>query len=321
MKIFTGRRAVLPGVLMLLCWGGLSAQASQVDLSAVLDGINHAFERADDMGTDDGIGQNLDGSLKWKEMDGEETWSLRLSFNRFRFYITGETPGQKPIITFNGSLEMDDDQIMTGSLTVEGLPSLSSISFDSYRGFTGEGTVTVNKRYNDTRRFHALQEEAADYSKWVNTLEIESALAFYWLITAMGETDLDDQIRETGESVDDVPPPGIRAVNPENTVTVTTWKERCDLSYAAYAPIDAAELGLSPVFSGAFSMGYEYDGDALEFMVFTGTIQTRNLPFLSSIRFDGCRMGADLENSTGTVTINGAPYSFQILLIIWDQFN
>ncbi|MDR0601683.1 MAG: hypothetical protein LBG42_04815 [Treponema sp.] len=313
-------------VMLLLSGRPLFAQNAQDDeLVGVMAGYFRALERAEDSDAD--TGQNMEASLGWEMLYGEEDF-LRLSFNKFRFYVAKGDSGSDylpagSMLTLSGSLEIGEK--INGSLSVGGGAAVSSVSFSDYfpYGEKNTGKVAVNNRPYNGENFGKFVEKAEDYvsEKRIIDTEMESLVVFLAILLAMDETDLNEKIRESGTPLADIPPVGIRAFNPERTFTVVTLENGIEMDYNGYAPEQYSGSPVFPVLDGKLTMKYEIkDNSSVESVTFDGSIHARETSFVSSLRFNSCRMSnmdnkMSEENLSGNIVINGNSYSFQSLLM------
>lgn len=257
-------------------------------------------------------GQNLDGSLKWEYIEGEETYLRRMSFKGFRYYVVMET--KKRIVALSGVLELDGaGGFLNGGVTVKGIPAVSSLDFAGYSDY-GDGTVKVNGSPYDNDAIEEIFRDAEVLLKNRNVISEETeAVAMFGLIFAsVLETDLLERLGHMSFDSSDVIPPGITGSNPQGTVKMTTQKDAFEIVCAAYKP-GRITFG-SPVLDGQFVMGLSVRNP--EEVSFDGAITIKNMPFVSSMGFDACVLNneSDGSSSSGSVIINGTRYDFQRLV-------
>ncbi|MDR1239199.1 MAG: hypothetical protein LBK27_03720 [Treponema sp.] len=312
MRIFTGRTilAALTGVF--LCYGPAPASAQTIldrDLIEVLAGIQRVLQQADNAHEDR---QNLDGSIRWEYIEKEDKNLLEISFRGFRYYIVKEEAADSRVITLSGAMNLDfDEEHISGSLTVQGLPSVSSLVLTEYNPKTG--LVTVNGSPYDNGVMEGLFDEAYELidDNALVDMEIEAGIVFVTMFIAVTEINLEKKLNEADFDGVNIPG-GIEGSNEKGTVNFSTRKGVVDISYAAYTRTDIPFYGSFPVLDGKISMEFRIDqGDADFVAVFDGSLAVKNMLLVSSMRLDACMM-EDIgeKNASGSIVIDGESYQF-----------
>lgn len=297
--------AVLLGVV-LLCSEPVHAQTAPVeDLTGVFAGVLSIIKSARNW--EENGGQNLDGSVKWKYIGGEAKNLLRVSFKDFRYYIAKETGTR--VAALSGNLEMDDDEgSLSGGVTVKGIPAVSSLDFIEYNFDLGSGLVKVGGRPYDNGIVEELFDDAGYLLDKGNviTTETEAAVMFSLMVASIMETDLPERLGHLNLDGNTVPP-GITSSNSRGTLKMITRENAFEILFTSYK-LEKIFFG-SPVLDGQFIVGYQAE-TAFEELRFDGAVQIKNMPFVSSMRFDSCVLGDGNDNS-GFLTINGVRHEFR----------
>jgi hypothetical protein len=306
MRTQAGRLAAFMG-FVFLCAGILGAQTvSEDELTEALAGLVSAVMRAE---ASDDRGQNLDSSLRWEPFGDGSQEASRVYFDNFRYYIAGENPAR--VVTLNGRIEIEeaDEDFISGNLAVNGIPSLSSIGLERLDLDEGaSGAARVNNRSYDGEAFVRLLEAAADIAyedERVVNAEIEAGVVFYAMLTAMDETDLTSRLDEVELPGNDILPEGIRTSNEKGTVNILTHRNSFDLSLVSHRPRNLPFDNFVPVLDGNVVIAFEVESQSSSF---DGSLRIGNMPFVSSMRFDACRL---VEGASGNIVINGQSHSFQ----------
>ncbi|MDR1286446.1 MAG: hypothetical protein LBK08_02455 [Treponema sp.] len=312
----TGKTIAVIAAIMMFSGRFLFAQNIQDDeIAGVMAGLFYAFERAEDSDED---GKNVGASVTWETRHGQKDL-LRLSFDNFRFYVAEETPGSgsapnKRILTLNGNLGLDD--YLDGRISVGGGMAVSSIFFRNYDPYQGEngGEVTVNNRPYGNEDFKKIVEQAENHvsEDRIIDAEREIVMLFVSVLMAVEESDLDEQMGSPGSPP--AIPPGLRASNSEGTFSAVTRDGSIDLGYRGYTPQMFSDYFMSPVLDGEIAMKYEIRGTSMDAVIFDGGVRVRGMTFVSSLRFDSCRMDEENESASGSITVDGKSSSFRDLL-------
>lgn len=315
MRSKTGKTIAVIAVIMMFSGRFLFAQNIQDDeIAGVMAGLFYVFERAEDSDED---GKNVDASVTWETRRGQD--QLRLSFDNFRFYVAEETdgPGSAPnkrMLTLNGNVGLDD--YLDGRISVGGDTAVSSIFFRNYDPYQEEngGEVTVNNRPYGNEDFKRIVEQAETYvsEDRIIDAEREVVMVFVSVLMAVEESDLEEQFPSGPPAI----PPGIRASNPEGTFSALTRDGSIDLGYRGYTPQELSGYFMSPVLDGEIAMKYEIRGASMDAVIFDGGVRVRGMTFVSSLRFDSCRMDEENEDggASGSIVIDGKSSPFRDLL-------
>jgi hypothetical protein len=144
-------------------------------------------------------------------------------------------------------------------------------------------------------------------------LEKEGYFVYYAVLSALGETDIGEQIRASGAPLGGFPPPGIKASNPEKTLTLITGDITLEFEYSGYKPSFLAIL--FPLLNGKITLTYKPSPIEGFVFVIDGSLQIGNVPLISSMQFVSCMIDeALLEKTSGRVIINGERFSFRELI-------
>jgi hypothetical protein len=305
MRIFGKWIGLLLGV-MCLCSAPAYAQADE-DLLDVFAGIFAVIDRSE---SPEDRGQNLDGSLKWEYIEGEEIDFRRMSFNGFRYYVVQEK--ENPIISLSGNLEMDEaGEFLSGGVAVQGIPQVSSLDFVEYGGETG--SVKVNGRLRDNDGIEEIFDEADGLldDRNIITAETEAVCLFYVMFSSMMET-LSERLKGDVHPDNDTDVPSITASNPQGTLKVIMKEDGLEVFFSSYKPDDIPLGRILPVLDGHLIMEYRMAGEETRL---DGGVQIKNMPFVSSMDFESCVMTSDFGNEgSGVMILNGAGYEFRDFL-------
>jgi hypothetical protein len=320
MRICTGRTALAALIGVFLCYGPVTASAQTVpdrDLIEVLAGVLYTLEKAD---SDYEDGKNLDGSLRWDYIEGEDTSVLAMTFSSFRYYVVQEGSAGGRIITLSGAMEMDtEEDLLSGTLTVRGVPSVFSLDM---AGFDMEkGSVKVNGRLYDNKIMERLFDSAYEIvdDSAVISMETEAGLVFLSVLMSLEVIRLNQELRDADFDGGNFPG-GIAVSNEEGTVSLLTQNGAINLSYAAYSARNMPREGILPILDGKISIMFQLSRENIQLIVFDGSLQVKNQSFVSSMRLDSCAM-VDLskKGASGSITINGTPYWFGDFIGILGQ--
>jgi hypothetical protein len=312
--------AVLVGVV-LFCSKPVYAQTVPDEkLAEALAGIVSIVNRSE-AGYTENAGQNLDGSLTWEYIERGERELLRMVFKNFRYYAAQENPVENRVVALSGDLEMDMyDELLTGAVAVKGIPPVSSLNFVEY-GFEN-GSLEVNGRQYDSSLAEEIFEEALDLidDGGIITPETEAVLVFVTILMAAEESGLSEAALPEDIDTSGNIPPGITGSNPQGSVKFATRKNAIEISLSGYEGgqefFDNLFDNLSPLFDGKFVLEYPSESGSLSSVVLHGSIGVKNIPFVSSMRFDSCIFDESTwdegdEGSAGIITIDDVSHDFR----------
>jgi hypothetical protein len=310
-------------ILVFLCFEPASVNAqtlSEDDLSGVIAGLLRAL----DFAYDEEIGHNLDSSVTWKESFTKGSLVLHLTFKNYRFYVEKEDSRQKKLLSLEGEVDMDQDTgALSGTLSVTGAASVRSVAFSGFEldEYDGTGTVQVNNAAYNGNAFRDLVDDVLFtyvYEDRVIDFAIEGGFVFASALVAMNETNIFEKLEEAGyDSSSAAIPAGIQGSNTEGTVKIVSGNNSFELTYTNFTSETLTLTGwpLAPALTGKIAMGSTM-GDSTEVLEINGTLTVKNLSMVSSMNFDSCIMEDDIEDSTGSVTINGKGIPFVDLLML-----
>jgi hypothetical protein len=305
MRIFGKLPGLLLGVICI-CSAPVYAQTDE-ELTSAFAGIFAIIDRS---GSPEDGRQNLDGSLKWEYIEGEEIDFRRISFNGFRYYVVQEKGN--PVISLSGNLEMDEaGEFLSGGVAVQGIPPVLSLDFAQYGGETG--SVKVNGRSHDSNAIQEIFGEARGLldDRNIITVEAEAVCLFYVMLSSMMET-MSEHLKGDVRPDSDTGVPGITASNPQGTLKVIMKEDGIEVFFSAYKP-EKMPLGkVLPILDGRLILEYRMTGEETRL---DGAVQIKNMPFVSSMDFESCVMESSFGNEgSGVVVLNGAGYEFREFL-------
>jgi hypothetical protein len=282
------------------------------DVINALAGVFSGIHRAE-AGYGENTGFNLDKSLRWEYREDSE--SLRIAFDNFRYYVAEGTAGEKRVVTMEGALNMETGsgrELLSGSVAVGGIPRISTLEFAGY-GSNDTGTFRVNGRAYDGETAENLIEEAAERidDDLVISAELESLIVFYLSIMALNDGDLEERLSAEAMEEDRTSfRPGVTVSNSQGTLKIVTQRNALELLFDTYMPEQVPIESVTPFFDGTLVMTYNTENENL---ILDGSLRIKNMPFVSTMNFDSCRMpdsARSAEDITGTITINGTGYPY-----------
>jgi hypothetical protein len=275
------------------------------DVPYVLAGVVAAIERVMNSysKTD---GQNSDASLSWRWSHAHSA-TLLIAFNEYKFYLPPNYSTEQRLFLLNGNISFSEDsETFNGKITVDGSETVSTIELLYYEYFGEWGLGLVNNAPYGREKLDASFDQAWELSYNIIDTDIESLLVFLAPLFALDATDIEEKLELQSEI-----PPGITAQNPSGTATIVTQKNTLEITCDNFAIQEAASLiGKIPLISGTVTLRIEIDSDNIEAIIYDGGVTVENLPLVTSVRFENCKMIDDFTKSTGTIFINGHPLSF-----------
>jgi hypothetical protein len=308
--------AVLAG-FVLFCSNPVYGQTvPDGNLAEALAGVFCIINRAESWNGRDG-GQDLDRSLTWEYVRTGERDVLRMAFNNFRYYAAKGDPSGNRVAALSGDLELGmEDELITGAVTVKGIPQVSSLTFDKFHTYES-GSLEVNGRRYDNDSVEDILDEAVYLieDNEIVTPEIEAGLLFYIMLSAIEEAGLAEVMPDDIDGDTNIPP-GITGSNPQGTVKFVTRKNTFDMSFNAYEFEEDFFEGVYPLLDGNFVIEYNFKPDNMISFVWNSLFRVKNISFVSSMGFDSCTFGESTsgEDISGSIIINGVSHDFQDFL-------
>ncbi|GMO51502.1 MAG: hypothetical protein Pg6C_16300 [Treponemataceae bacterium] len=314
---------------ILFCQGA-SGTPSPDDIAAIMSGLMRAVYCGES--DDEKAGGNFDSSLLWEknyviaEASAErgrlrgkhksEPWqeleSVSYSFNGYSFYLTrgsfdGRHPQKPQVITIDGSLMyIKKNSALTCNLAVRGASSVRTIALNGLQLDGTQGAAQINGSEYDAGTLRELDWTDAE----VIDTDMESGIVFFMCFLAMLTTDISEQFEALGGDTQNEVPAGITAVNPENTLKITTQKNQFDMVFNNFALEELYEFSPSPRLNGALTMNIDVGGYDIEAIRYSGKLDVRNMVFVTSMEFDSCIVTGGMQKLSGTITVNGKTRPF-----------
>jgi hypothetical protein len=306
---------------LFLVLSGLGADPPRTeDLLTVAGGFYHLMTRFS--GASNASGANLDGSFSWTVTEEEAVLAV-LECNNYRFYLAGGDNSET--VSLQGRLSVSGGRI-SGSLSVEGV-AVPELRFSEFALWVAEDSATADRpcisigddsySAKEAETFLSNSLSFFDESRIIDA-EKESLFMFLFSFAAPSFLTWEDGSRIFPYS-DTIPPRGEFTGDPSMSLGAVALDRGTKFIYQDFLFTDSV-FPIAPLLTGAFDMLLPPEEEEGAYVArLDGTIEAKNLRFVRSLRYDACIVADDLEDITGTLSIDGRAHKFSDFITVMNS--
>ncbi|MDR1625807.1 MAG: hypothetical protein LBT33_04635 [Spirochaetia bacterium] len=295
----------------------LGAQARAEDgIPLVVAGVLRALEYVAE--AEEQKGATFDLSLSWESF-ADDPDACRLVFSDFRYlYRFDSGNGRYSRVVLNGKLRRDASGRLNGRLSVGGDTGLSSFSFDNLSAWEGSETGGITAggvSYTQAEVTEII--DSMDYNfDTSNVIPWELECIYAGMLVLQKSSTLEWGDGEgVLESLEDLPPEGSRVRGEDGKISAAVKNGGIEFSYRD-CPVDAGDEYFSFTAGGdvRISAKWPKNGDALESLTFSGSLELKGIPAFSRVKLNGFTIriaeedGDDVVSGSGSALIDGKEY-------------